>query len=200
MKISTLVAAAVLALSGAAHATATSVDLDFSTYARGTQLTSLDGVAFSLVNQGAAAGNAAVGGWGMDFTGLSNTATGSYPTAQDLVFTFTGGTASNISFNFDNWGSNSSSYTMFDAANNVVGSGSVGNASGGSFSAGGTDVAKIVFDNGTGGRSSWEFAVNNFSATITPAVSAVPEGSSTTLMLAGMLVVGTAALRRQRKA
>ncbi len=106
------------------------MSLDFSHYEFGTQLSTLDGVDFSLANHGATVeGTPAIGYRAPGFTGLTNTMTGAYPTTQQLVFTFDS-LVSDISFSYDNWGSNGASYTLYDAAHNAIGSGSTGNLSG----------------------------------------------------------------------
>ena len=173
------------------------ISLAFTKISYGNSLSTLRGVDFSLVNgDGSDGGMPAIGYWSSEFIGLTNTTTGAYPSSSDLVFTFTEGTASDIRFSFDNWGSgNGSSYSLFDASGNLISKNDISDVNGSWVDVVGGGVKSIVFDNGQGNSgNSWEFAIGELDATIT---SSVPELPSTGLLLAGLAVVGAALRRRQ---
>lgn len=187
-----LAASAIAAAAVAAHAS--TVAIDFGSYGVGTAVTSAQGVSFSLGGDGAATGAPVIDGWGNN--GLSNSNSGDYPTADDLVITFSGN-ASNVSFGFDNYGNgNGSAWTAYGVGGAVLGTGDLSNVNGSEVSLGSLNgVQQLVLDNGNMAQQyggSWLFDVSSLSAT----VSAVPEPSSIGLMLAGLATV--AFVRRRR--
>lgn len=184
---------AALLMAGAANAE--TVNLDFSTYSAGTTLSALDGVSFDVSGGPSASGAPAITNW--DNHGLSNSLSGEYPTGTTLTFTFTTGLASDISFNFDNYGlpegatgRGNSTYTAYGLNGSVLSSGSVIGTGGNDFYAltGLSDVYKLAFNNGANGSDtsfdgSWLFDVKTLSATISP----VPEPETYALMGIGLL-------------
>ena len=127
------------------------------------------------------------------YGGLSNTASGNYPTANFLNMTFTAPT-SGVSFTFENYGNNgTSAFFAYDIGNVLLASGSLADVSNFSLvTVNASDVALLKISNGTGGNSDWQFAVGelNFAA-------AVPDAATWAMMIAGFGLVG-AAMRRRR--
>lgn len=188
---------------GASAATATTVD--FTTLAAGTAVTTqFAGVTFSLLGGPSSSGSPiATTIFGYNPVALSNSNSGYYPTSDSVVATFSSA-VSGVSFTFENFGVNSSSnYTAYDASNNIVSSGFLGNdtapAFGGAAGFGlpfivnvaGSGITKLQISNGFGTRRSWEFGIGQVSF-----VAGVPEASSWVMMIAGFGLVG-AAMRRK---
>ena len=105
-------------------ANAAPVTIDFTSLATGTAVTNqYPGVTFSLL--GGTAGGPPVTGNQFGATGLSNSISGNYPTAYELVATFNS-PVSGISFLFNPYGSDIANlYVLRDASNNVITSGSL---------------------------------------------------------------------------
>ena len=186
-KISHILAGSIVALA-LGQAQAAAVNIDFSHYAPGTAISSLQGVTFAVEGNGPN-GTPEISFWGNN--GLSNSTSGDYPTGNILDFKFAG-KASDIAFAFENYGSgNGSFYTAYGANNAVLGTGVIDNQSFVNLAY--TGVTELQLNNNAGG-SSWIFDVRSFSAN----VSAVPESSNMMLMLAG-LGLFAAARRRSIK-
>jgi len=101
--------AAVIATSTIARAD----DIDFTTYATDTIITTIDGVNFSI-NGGPGTGTNPVAGPSSEFGGpaLWNTSTADYPTENNLLMNFSTPVVG-LSFTFDNYGDNGT--TFYDA-------------------------------------------------------------------------------------
>lgn len=214
MRLYTRVAlAAVVALfSCSMSAEASTVSIDFSSYASGTQIGSLDGVTFSLAGFGTL-GTPAIISSSWTSPSLSNSTTGDYPTAQKLVVTFPG-VASNISLTFNTigWtGSPDSTCTLgselgcvwgeaFGPGGNLLGTKSLYVAgytnSFNTFTINQSGVHSLVFDNGGVNEGNWIVALGSLSADVT-SISAVPEPSSIGMIGLGLVALGL--LRRRAR-
>jgi hypothetical protein len=170
--------------------------ISFAGYANGTPVTTIGIATFSL-QQGAygAAGNAAgppVTGPGGSYGALGNSQTQNYPTADILDVAFSR-PVSNISFHFNNFGSNYSSTATTYAGAAVLGSTAIGGfpfCCGFSYgTVAGTGVTDLKFNNGEGTSRSWIFGVSSISFT-------VPEPSTWALMLGGFGFLGYVLRRR----
>ncbi|MBV8123768.1 MAG: PEP-CTERM sorting domain-containing protein, partial [Paucibacter sp.] len=96
----------------------------------------------------------------------------------------------NVSFQFDNYGSGSGSYVQAFNGATLVETDSVDSLQGAWFSLTTTSaITELQFNNNTGGDSSWLFDVNSITAN-------VPEPSS--LLLALISVAGLTVSRRRR--
>ena len=187
-KISHILAGSIVALA-LGQAQAAAVNIDFSQYAPGTAISSLQGVTFAVEGNGPN-GTPEISFWGNN--GLSNSTSGNYPTGNILDFKFAG-TASDIAFAFQNYGSgNGSFYTAYGAGNTVLGTGVIDNQSFVNLSYSG--VTELQLNNNVG-NSNWIFDVRSFSAN----VSAVPESSNAMMLLAGLGLFATFARRRAIK-
>lgn len=190
------VAAATMAALCSAHAATVSVD--FSGYANGTALTSLDGVHFALVGGPDAAGDPTINSWADGGLLTNSRYAGDYPTADILKFTFDQA-VTDVSFTFENAGYSASgrghsSFTAFDASGAVLDTLYDTTGSFNTYSFGGTTgIKSIEFNNGTGGTDSWWFGVHSLSA-----VTAVPEPTEAALFLAGLGLMGAAARRKSK--
>ncbi len=192
------IAVAAATLAALCSANASTVNVDFSGYAHGTALTSLNGVNFSLVGGQDAGGAPTIDAF--DDNGLlTNTRyAGDYPTANILKFTFDQA-VTDVSFTFDNEGYSDSgrghsSFTAFDASGNVLDTMYDTTGSFTTYSFGDTTgIKSIEFNNGTGGTDSWWFGVHSLSA-----VTAVPEPTDAALFLAGLGLVAAAARRKSK--
>lgn len=112
------------------------------------------------------------------YAGLGNSPTENYPTANGLEFTFTA-PVKDVSFTFDNFGSN---YTSYFLASNGSTGGIGGPPWSGSFSpvsVAGT-LTSLTVDNGEGASRSWLFGVGTLTYT-----TAVPEPATWALMMSG---------------
>jgi hypothetical protein len=192
-------AAATLAFS-AAHATtpasASAINLDFSGYAWGTTLSSLNGVSFSLAGGENDSGSPMTSDW-IGSGELTNSNSAEYPTANILKFSFSQA-VTDVSFNFDNEGYSASGrghsyFQAFSAAGTLLDTVYYTGAT--SYTFGDTTgISSIEFNNGTGGTDSWIFGVESLRAT------AVPEPTETALFLAGLGLVATVARRKSKAA
>lgn len=155
------VAAAAFAASTAAQATT----IDFTALPVGTAVTNqFAGVVFSLYGIPDSGGPATTNG-----VGLTNSRyNGSYPTANGIDIAFTG-TASNVSFFFNNEGDNSfftsggSFYTAYNSSHDVISTGNLSGIEGALVSVAGSGIADLQIDNGRGSTGSWWFGVGNLS-------------------------------------
>jgi hypothetical protein len=169
-------------------ASASAVTIDFTSLANGTAVTNqYPGVVFSLQGGTFSAGDPVV-----SFGGLSNTASGAYPTANFLNASFTA-PVSNVSFTFENYGDNgASAYFAYDSSNMLLDTGYLGDVAGFTLvTVNASNVALLQFSNGTGGQSNWQFAVGELS------FGAVPETATWAMLIAGFGLVG-ATMRRRR--
>lgn len=182
-----------MAFSSLAHA-ATTVDIDFTGYGVGTAFTTqIPGVTFSVNGGPGPDGAPVIDGWGSN--GLSNSVTGEYPTGAILDAKFSG-LASNVKFDFNNYGSSSSDrgatfFSAFGTMGQLLETGMVGE--GGSFSLISSGIADLKFNNNSSGDGSWLFDVTRLQAT----VSAVPEPESYAMMLGGLGLLGFMSRRRK---
>ena len=194
MKHTTLVMAALALLLGVGPAHADSIFVDFSSYADGTPIASVNGITLTLIGGPGPTGTPVT-----NYGGVTNSTTGSYPTTNVLDFTFAS-PVSNVSFTFDNLGDGfvggrgDSFFQAFDSNGKLLESGSLNGASQTAFSLASSGIHDIKFDNHTGGEDSWIFAVNSIQATSTVQT---PEPSS--LALLGLGVAGAAGYRWRRK-
>jgi len=192
MKLTSLLGAtAALALVAGAASAATTV-IDFTTVAYGTNLSSIDGVSLSLFG-GFASGSPRVGGFGYD---LANSPTGSYPTADGILFHFSA-PVKNVSFTFDDYGYGNANSSAYAGATLV----STNDLSGGAYASGhnnvvvsGTGITDLYVDNGWGSSRSWEYGIGSLTFS-----SSAPEPAAWALMMGGLGLLG-GALRRRRVA
>ncbi|MCX7204720.1 MAG: PEP-CTERM sorting domain-containing protein [Proteobacteria bacterium] len=171
------------------------IDVDFSSYAAGTQISNqIEGVTFAVLGGPGPSGAAAIDATGWGKKGLTNSTTGEYPTGSILDLKFTG-LANLVNFTFDNYGNPSTGhgatfYTAYDALGSVLETGNVGG--GGSFSLVSNGIADLRFNNNTDGGGNWLFALNTLNANVSP----VPEPETYALM--GLGLVGLFASRRRK--
>jgi hypothetical protein len=187
--IAGLTCAALIAASSLANATT----INFSGLANGTAVTTqYAGVVFSLQGLPDAAGAPTTNNYSGE--GLSNSNNPDYPTANILNIAFTS-PVTNVSFTFDNNGSNATTYDAYNASNAIVGSGSLQNDN--SFSTvitvAGSGIRDLQIDNNAG-DASWYFAIQELTFS---ASAAVPEPASMALLGVGILGTGVFGRRRQ---
>lgn len=192
-----LVVAAVATLSGvsAAHATM----IDFTTYALDTPISSLDGITFSTYGGPGTAGTPLIGLLSYPPGGLVNSTTPStvafnnYPTSEFLQFSF-GSPVSGVSFLFNNQGGNGASIvTAYNSMGNILEDVGLGYISPGDVVLSASGISKLVFDNGSGGTSSWVFDVSTITFS-----GGVPEPSTWAMMGLGFAALGFAGYRARR--
>lgn len=180
-----------------AIAPASATTIDFSALPYRTAVTNqYDGVTFSMTGGPVQSATPVTDG-----SGLTNSADANYPTADFLNADFTT-TASNVSFNFDNYGNNSyfgnggSSYSAFAADGSLIASGNLSAANGESFNVVGSGIKTLRFSNGRDGSgNSWIYTINSFSFT----AAAVPEPATWAMMILGMGAIGFAMRRSNKK-
>lgn len=197
MTLTALAVAGLVSISSTAQAADT---INFQKYAAGT-LASAKGVTFSTAG-GSSDGTAVVSnGYFDSINSLNNSsvvaqANGNYPTAESLIFSFSQ-LASLVSFTYNNYGSlNGGFYTAYNSSNGVISTGNLDGINGFStVTVSGTDISRLVLDNGTSGNYSWVFGVGQLN--FTSATGAVPEPATWAMMLAGFGLIGFAARRRQ---
>ncbi len=89
-----------------------------------------------------------------------------YPTNQYLTFDFSQ-SVSGVSFDFNNYGDNGlSSYTAYDASNNVIATGLLPSV--GLQTVAGSGIASLVISNGEDGSRDWIYGVQDLSFSATP--------------------------------
>jgi hypothetical protein len=191
-----LILGIVLATTTVLHAT----NISFYGMASGTQITTQyasEGVTFTTENPTWAPAIAdSEEWWGCTpdesecGVGLTNTATGDYPTALDLDILFPNG-ASNVSFTFDNWGEgNGSNYTAYSGAT-VVASGALDEGAYvdnfGLVTVPGSGITEIQISNACG-YDCWEFGVGELTT-----------AEPTTLTLLGAGLLGLCGLVRRKR-
>ncbi len=191
-----LFSAGAIALLTAVAAPAYATTIDFSTLPLYTPVTTqFPGVTFSLIG-GPGPDNAPVTG-SFGSYGLGNSPTGDYPTTETLNIAFASG-VKNLSFTFDNFGSNSefgpSTYSAYGKSG-LISTGNIASLCCGydPVSVFGSGITDLMIGNGSGGNYSWEFGVGQVSYT-----SGVPEASTWVMMLAGFAGLGFVGYRRNK--
>ena len=169
-------------------AQANTVAIDFLTYKPGTAISSLEGVSFSLVGSGPGLkGIPETGQVGNH--GLSNSTTGGYSTNNILEVNFDGMLASDVNFNFDNFGypfgGRGRSFVDLYGTGGLLGSMSLGTHEGSAVDLPYSNISYLLFNNNSNGAYNWIFFIDNLSAKTTP-LSAVPLPSSLLLMVSGL--------------
>jgi hypothetical protein len=144
-------ASALLAITSAGGlGSAAATTIDFSTFALGTSISSLDGVSFSLYlvfGSPVSDGSPVIGAFG--YKQLSNKPTTGYPTSGiEIQFS---APANNVSFIYDNFGSNTS---FEEAFGSTFSSRGIGNCNGCTVSVAGNNITRIYVDNGEFGNAS----------------------------------------------
>jgi hypothetical protein len=196
-----LAGASAMAFSALVSATAVDATTITFPYPNGTPITTIGIATFSLQdgaygNPAYAAGAPVTGSFGA-YGQLGNSQTGEYPTAAILDVSFSS-PVSNISFTFDNFGYNFSSFAAtYGAGHALLGStglGDPGCAYGCSRSVAGSGVTDLQFNNGEGTSRSWEFGVSSISFT------SVPEPSTWAMLFGGFGFIGYVLRRRVLRA
>ena len=129
MKHTPLILSALALLLGVGPAHADSIFVDFSSYADGTPLSSVNGITLTLIGGPGPTGVPLTG-----FGGVTNSTTGAYPTTNILDFAFAT-PVSNLSFTFDNLGGGDpgqrgdSFFKAFDSNGILLETGSLNDAS-----------------------------------------------------------------------
>ena len=189
MKRFTLIAALLLGVASLASASAQTT-INFGDY-YGAQVSSVDGVTFNTAGGPGPDGAPCACSFGDGAIG--NSTTGGYPTTEALVFTFSS-PVSNLSFLFNNYGDNGTSfYTAYDGSS-VVSSVNIGYDNYVTEDVDGSGITSLVIDNGFGGESSWEFGVYSVSFTGANA----PEPASFVTLGTGLIGVAGSLYRRRR--
>ena len=162
----------------------------------GTQITNqyaAQGVIFQSEDYDGTLGAPAIG-WG---GGLSNTPTGDYPTTEYLDILIPSGW-DNVSFLFDNYGSDNGSYYTAYSGSTALETVSLDTPaywdSFGFVPVPGSNITEIQISNNTGGDDSWEFSIQNVSNAIT-----TPEPATLSLLGYGLLGLCAVARRKFRQ-
>ncbi len=198
IKITQFSIAALLIFSSVAQAN--TVAIDFSTYKPGTAISSLDGVTFSLIGTGPGSkGTPKIGYIGNH--GLSNSTVGGYPTNNILEVNFDGMLASDVKFNFDNFGypfgSRGRSFVDVYGTGGLLGSTNLGTHEGSTVDLPYSGISYLLFNNHSGGAYNWIFFIGDLAATTAP-VSATPLPNALLLMVSGFGLLGTVMGRRPK--
>tara|TARA_R110000787_G_scaffold221595_3_gene330340 strand:+ start:14555 stop:15166 length:612 start_codon:yes stop_codon:yes gene_type:complete len=171
--------------------------IDFSGFADGTPITTVSGVTFSMNGgPGTATTPSAVCVFGDCPVALANSDTNDYPTNTFLNAVFDG-TASNVRFTFNNFGSgNGSFYSAFDSVGGLLDTGVIDTSNDyvNFIDVTGTGIKTLTWSNNS--TDSWIFGVG---ALEFDALGAVPEPATWAFMIFGFGAIG-GAMRRQRKA
>jgi hypothetical protein len=188
--------ASAMSLLAVVPASATTYTIDFSTYPLYTPVSSGPDAAISLMGGYAYGGGVSpttpvTGSFGTPT--LGNSTTGEYPTQPIVQFAFTK-PVDDVSFTFDNFGANGTSF--FSASN-----GATGNIGGSAFAytlglvtVPGT-LTNLQVNNGLGSERSWEYGIGEIT------YSTVPEPATWALMMGGFAGIGLLSyLRRHRPA
>lgn len=172
-----ILAALLLSLCTAGQVQA-SITINFDSYATGTALTSLDGITFSLVGGPDSSGPPLIGFDSAEPRGLSNSTNPDYPTANILDFAFSS-PVSSVSFGFNNYGDNGATfYQAFDSTGTLLETGPLYTYSSGEITTlSASCISDLQFNNGTGGASSWYFAVTSIEYTPWPPPPSPPPSS-----------------------
>lgn len=185
-------AAAFVLISAASGSQATT--LDFNTMSSGS-VSRIGDVTFALVGTGATGDPYIQSGQ------LRNSPTGHYPTNTALAATFDA-PVSGVSFDFNPHGFNSrgiglfQGWTLFDAVNSVIGSGTFSSSSLASYDLTAfSGIARIEWSNG---GNNWYQSLEKL--TYGNAPSAVPVPASLPLLLAGFCGLGYMARRKRKSA
>jgi hypothetical protein len=159
----TLTSLSALALVASAASAAT-YSVDYTSVAPGTVVTSGPDLAWSLAGGPGADTAPTISDFGGYPYGISNSSYGgSYPTAEDLIATFST-PMSGISFTFDSFGYNSYDYAYVYSGATLVDQVFIGDSSQTPYSLADSGVTSIVFDNFYGAYGySWSQQVETMS-------------------------------------
>jgi hypothetical protein len=173
--------------------TAGATTINFSALADGTAVTTqFPGLTVSLVG-GTDTGPAIVGDVFGGGLALGNSVSNFYPTAYSVNFAFSG-PVSNLSFKFNNFGSENGSNYVASGSSGVISTALVDSFN--SYSSvfvTGNGITNLSINNNN--NDSWLFGIGS----ITFSAGAVPEPASWAMMIAGFGLVG-ATMRRRRQA
>lgn len=179
----------------AGTAIAQAEEIDFTGLSAGTAVSNqFPGVVFSLAGGGVTSGSPVISGFeGSGGSGLTNSNSGSYPTANILDIVFTS-PVSGLSFTFENWGDgNGSFYTAYDGTTVIDTLDISGTPDWGLVTITGSGITELQINNNANGGN-WEFAVGELS--FTPETAETPEPGS--FLLLGTGIAGLAGMLRRK--